>query len=90
MWQVIIGGAREEIALQQLMEEVNTEVRQQLQSVPDGSVSQSEVDAIVFNKFSSRGVQSKQLRTDVGELPPVTSQALIYSELDDMKVREVT
>jgi hypothetical protein len=50
--KVIIGGAQEEISLEKLMENVENEVRQQINS-SSGKIKEEELHQLVFEKLSS-------------------------------------
>lgn len=49
-----MGGAAEELSLQQLMQEVNEEVQQQFGAAAD-DVDEEEVSHAVFTKLQSKG-----------------------------------
>lgn len=64
--QVIIGGAQEEMALEQLMDEVNEEVQADI--VAGRSIDEDEMAHRVHTKFMSKGIKSKQLHRNKAEL----------------------
>ena len=86
--QVIIGGAQEEISLQQLMAEVNADVCAELAAAPDGSVDQAHVEREVYKKLQAKGRNTKQLANTRGDLPKVTDNARKYSEMSNMQASE--
>ena len=54
--QIIVGGAQEEMSLQYLMQDVESEISNfDLTSLADGSVSQTQVVQAVFDKLRRRG-----------------------------------
>lgn len=64
--QVIIGGAQEEMALEQLMDEVNEEVQADLAA--GRAIDADEMTRRVHTKMASKGIRSKQLQRNNAEL----------------------
>ena len=64
--QVIIGGAQEEMALEQLMDEVNEEVQADLAAGRD--IDPEEMSRRVHSKIASKGMRAKQLHRHGFEL----------------------
>ena len=56
IWQVIIGGAQEELSLQQLMEEVNQEVLDEFNNLrPEEEMDRDELAKKVHSKLQAKG-----------------------------------
>jgi hypothetical protein len=83
--QVIIGGAQEEISLQQLMDEVNANVRAELEALPDGTADQAAVEETVYKKLQAKGRNTKHLGSKARGIPEVSANARGYSEMGSMQ-----
>lgn len=83
--QIIVGGAQEEMSLQNLMQDVESEISNfDLNSLADGRVSQTQVVQTVFDKLRHRGAKSKHLVSSQGELSGPSSKALELFEKGSM------
>jgi len=71
--QVIVGGAQEELSLEQLMEEVNEEV--QADMAAGRTIDEEEMSRRVHTKMMAKGIRSKQMfknnanLTSAGDVP---------------------
>jgi len=58
--QIIVGGAQEEMSLQNLMQDVQSEIANfDLTALADGTVSQTQVVQAVFDKLRHKGQSLK-------------------------------
>lgn len=81
--KIIIGGAQEEISLQQWMADVDEEVKSH---VAQGKEINDEVlTAHLHAKLASKGAKSKQLQRNMAELAGISSKAKAMSSQMDMK-----
>lgn len=71
--KIIIGGAREEISLNQLMAEVDTELQQRVAAGED--INEDMVTRELHDRWSARGEQVNQLQNKSAELESVHSNA---------------
>ncbi len=71
----IVGGAREEMALEGLM----SEVAKIVSDMPAKDCTEEEQVAQVWSKMRASNVKTKQLRLEGAELPQASAQAQIWS-----------
>ncbi|XP_070579985.1 uncharacterized protein [Ptychodera flava] len=81
--KVIIGGAREEMSLQQLMDEVNHEVMQEFHA-RGGTVDEDAMATRVETTLKKRKRTAKAMTTDTDALPDVSEKSKRIAELESM------
>ncbi|XP_070579984.1 protein let-653-like [Ptychodera flava] len=81
--KVIIGGAREEMSLQQLMDEVNHEVMQEFHA-RGGKVDEDAMATRVETTLKKRKRTTKAMTTDTDALPDVSEKSKRIAELASM------
>ncbi|XP_070579982.1 uncharacterized protein [Ptychodera flava] len=81
--KVIIGGAREEMSLQQLMDEVNHEVMQEFHA-RGGTVDEDAMATRVETTLKKRNRTAKAMTTDTDALPDVSEKSKRIAELESM------
>jgi hypothetical protein len=70
---VIIGGAAEELSLKELMAEVEEEVLQEAAAAEE--IDEEGLSTRIHEKMKSRGIKSKRLLLNQGNLPKASAQA---------------
>ena len=81
--KVIIGGAQEELSLNQLMAEVDAEVQNRVAA--GGSVNEEEISNLLHQRWKSRGECVAQLQMNNAELDTLSSpEAKSYSKLKSL------
>ncbi|KAL3878646.1 hypothetical protein ACJMK2_030977 [Sinanodonta woodiana] len=81
--QVIIGGAREEMSLEQWMVEVDEEV--QLELAAGRLVDETEIQERVFSKLKSKGAKTNVLMRNSKNIESASDNAKKLSELSSME-----
>ncbi|XP_077980028.1 uncharacterized protein LOC144435308 [Glandiceps talaboti] len=81
--KVIIGGAREEMSLQQLMDEVNNEVMQEYRA-KGGRVDEDAMATRVETALKKRKRTAKTMTGAVTDLPEVSERSKRIAELESM------
>ncbi|XP_070579987.1 uncharacterized protein [Ptychodera flava] len=81
--KVIIGGAREEMSLQQLMDEVNHEVMQEFHA-RGGTVDEDAMATRVETTLKKRKRTAKTMTTGTDALPEISKRSKRIAELESM------
>ncbi|KAL8601608.1 hypothetical protein ACOMHN_003874 [Nucella lapillus] len=81
---VIIGGAQEELSLEQWMGQVNQLVLQEVQQRGADNVDHDALSHHVMGKLGAAGMRSKQLRRNKASLEGATSEAIGMSKCTNM------
>ncbi|KAK3607402.1 hypothetical protein CHS0354_022566 [Potamilus streckersoni] len=80
--QVIIGGAREEMSLEQWMAEVDEEVQQEMAAGRE--IDEAEIHERVFSKLKSKGAKTNVLTRNSKNIESASEHAKKLSELSSM------
>ncbi|XP_041375542.1 uncharacterized protein LOC121388317 [Gigantopelta aegis] len=80
--QIIIGGAQEELSLEQWMEEVNREVL--AEAGQDEHYDEDILASKVYEKMASKGYKAKKLTRNAVGVSNVTERAKAYSKMNAM------
>ncbi|XP_067652686.1 uncharacterized protein [Haliotis asinina] len=81
---VIIGGAQEELSLEQWMEEVNQEVQAEVQARGADNFDDDAMAKRLAEGWASRGVMAKQLQRNSAGLGEVSSQVKKISKMKNL------
>ncbi|KAL3858621.1 hypothetical protein ACJMK2_008892 [Sinanodonta woodiana] len=81
--QVIIGGAREEMSLEQWMAEVDEEVQQEVAAGRE--VDEAEIQERIFSKLKSKGAKTNVLTRNSKNIDSASDYAKKLSELSSME-----
>lgn len=81
--KIIIGGAQEEISLEQWMADVDEEVQKHIASGRE--IDDDALTRVLHTKLASKGAKSKQLVRNKAELAGISSKAKVMSSQMDMK-----
>lgn len=80
--QVIIGGVREEITLERLMQNAEADIAREIQRAEDEGADDLETAARVNHYFSSRKTRTKHMRNKAGATSKKAEEC--YSKCADM------
>ncbi|XP_062621871.1 uncharacterized protein LOC134283444 [Saccostrea cucullata] len=80
--QVIIGGAKEEMSLEKWMEEVNEEVKREMEAGRE--INDEEMSRVVHAKLASKGAVSHKLMQNKASLRHDSENVRKYSEITNM------
>lgn len=81
--KIIIGGAQEEMSLEQWMADVDEEVQKHMSS--GKRIDDDALTAVLHTKLAAKGARSKQLVRNQAELAGISSKAKAMSSQMDMK-----
>jgi hypothetical protein len=80
--KVIIGGVREEISLDRLMQDAQADIDREMQQAEAEGVDEGEKVKRINHIFSSKNARSKQMKNDYGAVSSVAKES--YSKCFDM------
>ncbi|XP_046356633.2 uncharacterized protein LOC124135371 [Haliotis rufescens] len=81
---VIIGGAQEELSLEQWMDEVNREVQAEVQAKGADNFDEEVLSKRLADGWASRGAQAKQLQRNSAGMGEVSSQVKEISKMKNL------
>lgn len=81
--KIIIGGAKEEMSLQQWMADVDEEVKSHMASGRD--IDDEAMTKVLHSKLKLKGARARQLRRNDEELAGISNKAKAMSEMKHMK-----
>lgn len=81
--KVIIGGVREEISLERLMQDAQADIDREMQQAEAEGVGEEEKIKRVNKIFASKGARAKQMKNDYGAVSSVAKES--YSKCTDMR-----
>ncbi|KAK7103463.1 uncharacterized protein [Littorina saxatilis] len=82
---VIVGGAQEELSLEQWMDQVNQQVVQEVQQQGEANVDVEELSRQVMGRLNMAGHRSKHLRVNNAEAAPTSDHVKKMSSLSSME-----
>ena len=85
--KVIIGGVREEISLERLMQDAQADIDREMQQAEAEGVGEEEKIKRVNKIFASKGARSKQMKNDYGAVSSVAKES--YSKCTDMRAMQM-
>jgi hydroxylamine reductase (hybrid-cluster protein) len=80
--KVIIGGVREEISLDRLMQDAQADIDREMEKAEAEGVDEKEKAKRMNNVFSSKNLRSKQMKNSYGAMSSVATDC--YSKCADM------
>jgi len=80
--KVIIGGVREEISLERLMQDAQADIDREMQQAEAEGVDEKEKVKRMNNIFASKNLRSKQMKNSYGAMSSIATEC--YSKCVDM------
>lgn len=80
--KVIIGGVREEISLDRLMQDAQADIDREMQRAEAEGVDDTEKAKRINHIFASKNIRAKQMKNDHGAMSTVAKES--YSKCADM------
>jgi hypothetical protein len=80
--QVIIGGVREEISLDRLMNDARQDIVREIQQAEENGIDERETAMRINRIFASKNIRVKQMRNTLGATSKTVEEC--YSKCDDM------
>ena len=84
--QVIIGGVREEISLERLMQDAQVDIDREMQQAEAEGVDEKEKVKRINNIFESKNIRSKQMQNSYGAMSSVVMDCYAHCvDMNDLK-----
>jgi hypothetical protein len=80
--QVIIGGVRDEISLDRLMNDAQQDIVREIQQAEENGIDERETAMRINRIFASKNIRVKQMRNTLGATSMTVEEC--YSKCDDM------